>query len=439
MSEHPARETRLTIFAAGSRGDIQPCLALGKALQADGYQVRLAAPENFAAFIQQHGVEFWPLHGDVQQIMAGESGRSFMESGSRSPLKSITTMRSLLAPVVMQMAHDALQACRDAQALICLGVFSAFGQAIAAALRIPLIQIEPTPLLPTRAFAAPSWPWQGDLGPALNYFSGLVMLRVVWLWQSPFVNDFRRGLGLPPTGFSGFHRRLRAAPMLAAYSPAIIPPAPDWPPGLQVTGYLFLEDQAAWQPPPALLDFLAQGQPPVYIGFGSMAGRSPQQLTGLVSQALAQSGQRGVLLAGWGGLEAATAPTDLYMLDAAPHSWLFPRMAALVHHGGAGTTAEGLRAGVPGVIVPFIFDQPFWAARLQAAGLGMAPLPHKSLTPEKLAAAISRAVSDPDLRRRAQACGQAIRAEDGAANAVRVVRQALEEAQAPERNSQQTR
>ena len=140
-----------------------------------------------------------------------------------------------------------------------------------------------------------------------------------------------------------------------------------------------------------------------------MAGRNPEQLASLILEALAKSGQRGLLLTGWGGLRTESVPDNVFVVDAAPHSWLFPRMAAVVHHGGAGTTAEGLRAGVPAVIVPFVFDQPFWGARVKALGLGPEPIPQKKLTADRLAHAIRIAVTDPGMRQRANACGAAIR------------------------------
>jgi UDP:flavonoid glycosyltransferase YjiC (YdhE family) len=189
---------RITIFAAGSRGDIQPCLILGKGLQQAGYQIRLAAPENFRDFVEQHGVSFYPLRGDVQQIMASDTGRSFMETGGANPIKSIRAIRSMIAPIVMTMVSDLYHACLESDAIICLGVFSAFGQALSEALNIPMLQIEPTPLLPTRTFPAPSWPIQRDLGRWHNAFSGLAMLNVIWQWYRPYVNQFRQQLGLAP-------------------------------------------------------------------------------------------------------------------------------------------------------------------------------------------------------------------------------------------------
>jgi sterol 3beta-glucosyltransferase len=418
---------RITVFAAGSRGDIQPCVALSKGLQQAGYHVRLAVPENFAGFIQEHDLDFHPLRGDIQQIMASDTGRNFMEKGSLNPIKSIRAIRGMIAPIVMKMAEDAYNACRDTDALICLGVFSAFGQSIAEALRIPIINIEPTPLLPTKAFAAPSWPIQRDLGGLHNYLSGITMLQVVQLWYRPFVREFRGQLGLSTYTAARFYRIFRSTPMLSAYSPLIIPHPVDWPDSVHVTGYFFLDSQTDWQPPSKLKAFLDAGDPPVYIGFGSMAGRNPEQLARIISEALANSGQRGLLLTGWGGLHAELMPDNVFMVDSAPHSWLFPRMAAVVHHGGAGTTAEGLRAGVPTVVVPFIFDQTFWGARIKALSLGPDPIPLKKLTTDRLAKAINIAVTDSDIRQRAISCGEAIRAEDGTSNAMRIIKQYLGE------------
>ena len=421
---------KITVFAAGSQGDIQPCVVLSRGLQQAGHDVCLAAPEDFASFVQKHGVDFFRLRGDIQKIMASDTGRKFMGTGGANPIKSIRAIRTMLGPVVTQMTEDAYAACCDADAIVCLGVLSTFGQSIAEALSIPMINVEPTPLLPTRAFAAPSWPIQRDLGGLHNYLSGILMLQVIWLWYPPFVNEFRQRLGLAAYTASSFHRVLRTTPMVSAYSPSIIPHPADWPDNVHVTGYLFLDERADWQPSSELKAYLAAGDPPVYIGFGSMAGRNPEQLARLIMEALAKSGQRGLLLTGWGGFRTDLASDNVFVVDSAPHSWLFPRMAAVVHHGGAGTTAEGLRAGVPAVIVPFAFDQFFWGARLKKMGLGPDPIPQKKLTADRLAHAIRIAVTDRDMRQRASSCAEAIRAENGIGNAVRIIQRYLGESQA---------
>ena len=214
---------RITIFGAGSQGDIQPCLRLGKGLQGAGFQVLLAAPQNFADLIREQGVPFHSLRGDVQKIMAGETGQAFMEKGSANPLRSIRDMRDMVGQVAIQMAEGLLEACRDADALITLAVFAPFGKTIAEICGIPLILVEPTPVLPTRNFPAPGWIVQKDLGGIHNRLSGFVMLNVIWQWYRPFVNEFRERFGLRRMNASGFHRILASTILLSAYSPNVIP------------------------------------------------------------------------------------------------------------------------------------------------------------------------------------------------------------------------
>jgi UDP:flavonoid glycosyltransferase YjiC (YdhE family) len=184
-----------------------------------------------------------------------------------------------------------------------------------------------------------------------------------------------------------------------------------------VTGYWFLDRATEWTPPAELAAFLQAGPPPVCIGFGSMTFER-QELLEIVSEALALSGQRGVLLAGWGGLRPPELPPNLIALEWAPLAWLFPRMAAVVHHGGAGTTAEALRAAVPAVVVPFFYDQFLWADRVHALGAGPAPIPRAELTGPRLADAIRVAVTNPGMARRAKTMSEAIRSENGVARAV---------------------
>jgi len=417
---------RLTIFTAGSRGDVQPCVALGRGLQDAGYEIVLAAPENFAQFVEGNGLRFHPLRGDVQEIMASKTGRELMETGSANPLKSMRTMRTLLGPVALQMAADALAACKHSAALISLAAFAPFGKSIAEICNLPLIAVEPTPLLPTRSFPAAGWPLQRNLGSIHNRLSGYAMLYVIWQWYRPYVNIFRREHGLPPMGARSFFNILATTPLLGAYSSTVVPRPPDWPKSMNITGYWFLDSQSNWSPDTSLQEFLANGEAPVCVGFGSMAGSEAPQFTALVLDALAKSGQRGLLLTGWGGVETVAVPDDVYILESAPHDWLFPRMAAVVHHGGAGTTAEGLRAGVPTVVVPYNFDQAFWGKRVYDLGVGPKPLKRKKLYSEKLAQAIRDACTNSKMNQRADQVGDAIRQENGVARAVTIIGNYLE-------------
>jgi UDP:flavonoid glycosyltransferase YjiC (YdhE family) len=176
-----------------------------------------------------------------------------------------------------------------------------------------------------------------------------------------------------------------------------------------------------WQPPQALIEFLESGPPPVSIGFGSMVAYDKETLANLCVQALNRAQQRGILLTGWGGLQYDALPESVLAVESVPHDWLFPRVSAVVHHGGAGTTAASLRAGVPTIIVPFLIDQPFWGKRVYDLGVGPSPIPRRKLTVEQLSKAITEAITDTNMKQRAAELGRKIRAEDGIGNAVNII------------------
>ena len=217
-----------------------------------------------------------------------------------------------------------------------------------------------------------------------------------------------------------FRRDGKPLPVLYAFSPRVVPPPPDWTPDVHVTGYWFL-DRPDYAPPPELVRFLEAGPPPIYVGFGSMAGADPERTSVAVLEALERAEQRGVVATGWGGLTARAVPPHVLVTDAVPHDWLFPRVRAVVHHGGAGTTAAGLRAGKPTVICPFAVDQPFWGGRVAALDAGPKPIPAQRLTAETLADAIRLAACDPFYGQRAAEVGAAIGQEDGVGRAVEVI------------------
>jgi UDP:flavonoid glycosyltransferase YjiC (YdhE family) len=245
----------------------------------------------------------------------------------------------------------------------------------------------------------------------------------LWAHLRPLINRARCDvLGLPPFALLGppmaFFER---TPTLAAYSPRVIPRPPDWGANQHVTGYWFVDSAPDWRPPAALADFLASGPPPVCVGFGSMSDGDAAQATEVVSQAVEATGQRAVLLTGWGALRPAARSDRLFAAEAVAHDWLFPRTAGVIHHGGAGTTAAALRAGVPSVVVPFAGDQFLWGRRVFALGVGPRPIPRHKLSAGRLTAALRALADDGAMRRRAADLGAAIRAEDGVGNAVRLV------------------
>jgi sterol 3beta-glucosyltransferase len=261
------------------------------------------------------------------------------------------------------------------------------------------------------------------LGAGYNRATYRLLQRLMHWGSRPYLREWRR-LHDPDrrSRDSTPMRTARDRPVavIHGYSRHVCPRPADWPAHAMVSGWWFLPERA-WTPPAALDTFLAAGPPPVYVGFGSMAGVDPAATTAIVLAAVAQARVRAIIASGWGGIAPTEVPADVFLLDAAPHEWLFPRVAAVVHHGGAGTTAAGLRAGKPTVICPFGVDQPFWGERVRALGAGPAPIPQKRLDATRLAAAIVAATTDVAMRDAAMGLGAAIRSESGVAEAIAVI------------------
>ena len=417
---------RITVLAIGSRGDIQPLLALAVGLQKTGrHKVRFAAPDNFASLVGEYDLDFFPLGVDALKVLEKEDTVAGMESGQNTLVWVWQILRSM-RPTFEKITKNIWLSCQDAEFI----VYSTMGFGayhVAEKLGIPCAMGSPMPgLAPTRAYPSPGGVFLSlPLGGDYNLLTHELSAQLFQALTGRYINRWRREeLDLPaiPFGKYPYHQMNGLPqPVLGSYSPIVVPTPPDWSEHIHVAGYWFLDPASAWQPPAELVDFLEAGAPPVYIGFGSMANRTPQQTTQLVQEALELSGQRGVLATGWGGLSRANLPANLFILDTVPHAWLFPRMAAVVHHGGSGTTGAGLRAGVPSVLVPHMGDQPFWAKRVTELGVGPQSIPRRKLTAERLAAAITRAVTDQDMQTRTIALGERVRAEDGIVQAIEII------------------
>jgi sterol 3beta-glucosyltransferase len=413
---------RIAVIAMGTRGDVQPYIALGQGLKAAGHFVRLITHENFEQLVRSYGLEFWTVRGDVQAIMDTPEMRDLLEKGNFLAINSHTSKAAQQAAI--DWAEDGLAACQGMELLI-VGVGGLFlSLALAEKLKVPLLQAYVFPFTPTKAFPAILFPrFISKLGGQVNRLSHHLFRQIMWQGSRPGDRLARQQvLNLPAAPVLGSYRSqyLQRHPVLYGLSPSVIPQPADWT-KTHITGYWFLNEAPDWTPPEALLDFLQAGSPPVYIGFGSMGSRNPERTADVVLSAIARTGQRAILQSGWGGLSKANLPDTVFRVDSIPHSWLFPRVAAVVHHGGAGTTAAGLRAGVPTIVIPFFGDQPFWGQRVAELGVGVAPISRKQLTDERLAKAIHRAVTDQSMRQRAADLGAKIRAEDGIANAVAVI------------------
>lgn len=416
----------MTVIAIGSRGDVQPYVALGEGLAGAGYAVRIATHEPFAPLLEGRGLEFFQVGDDPAELFANERIHSMLSAGTDA-LKFMREFSALLEPITRALVRDTVAACQGADAVVLsnAGIIPGFHQ-IADALNAPYVTALLQPVRPTREFPSPFVPALPRWCPArglYNLASHHLFLRAFAYFFRGVIPLLRSEHGLPPISRRDIWRGHSEArsPILFGFSPSVIPQPRDWPAWAHVTGYWFLDAQESWQPPAELRAFLAAGPPPVYIGFGSMVTPDPRASSRLVAEALRRTGQRGILLTGAGAFAEEDLPEEMLPLHSAPHDWLFPRMAAVVHHGGAGTTSAGLRAGVPSVVVPFFADQPFWARTVYSPGVGPPPIPHRRLTATRLAEAIEHAINDAQMRARASELGAKIRAEDGVGRAVEII------------------
>lgn len=409
---------KITLLTYGSRGDVQPFLALALGLQGAGHNVWLAAPHRFESFVESYGLPFVPLAGDPEVI-----SRSLNNAGT-NPIAMVRSISDYIFKIAPQVSRAAFEACEDADLLVHSFLFTVGAHSWAFERGLPDVSVQTFPMFaPTRAFPNVAFP---KVPPGwLSYFSHWLATRVFWYGGNSGYGPVRRAnpdIPYPRKLYWPFtdtpqHPR---TPLLFAYSPSVLPRPQEWGASVHVTGYFNLDLQGTYEPPAALAEFLAVGAPPVCVTFGSMMHREEANIYRTVLEAIAALGERAILLSGWGDLPSLLTSEDVLALEAAPHDWLFPRCKAVIHHGGAGTTAASLRAGIPNVVVPFAADQPFWGARVHALEAGPAPIPVRKLTVERLVAALSESGSGR-LRSGAEAIGRAIRAEDGVGTAVRLI------------------
>jgi len=410
----------IVILAAGSRGDIQPCVALGRGLADRGEKVRLVASARYESLATEAGLEFAALSTDPTEILSSPEGQAWL-AGGRNPVKFVRNFKRIIGPVADRLMAEALAACKDADLLLAPTIGFA-GEHLGAHLGIPHAIIHFQPSQPTGAFPHPLLPAKLRLGRAANRATFHAVDQIAWQFLRPFINPWRRDeLGLPKLPLRGPMRQVRKSgvPVLCCFSEHVVPRPPDWPSYVHVTGYWFVDAAADWTPPSDLASFLEAGPPPVYIGFGSMVPKDPEQTWATVRAAVRKAGQR-ALISGDPAVLPSDTSGDILAISDVPHAWLFPRTAAVVHHGGAGTTAAGLRAGVPTIVCPFFGDQPYWGERVAALHAGPSPLPIRTLTADALAAALHAAQS-PTIKAAAARLGTDISAESGTAQACNII------------------
>ncbi|MFF4345727.1 glycosyltransferase [Streptomyces sp. NPDC001530] len=406
-------------MTAGSRGDVAPYTGLGHGLWRAGHEVTLVTHGCFEPLVAGSGVGFHALPVDPRVELESARGRGLHRSstGAGKLIRVVEMARALVG----QMTDDLIEAAHSSDVLLLSSSLGPLGHAVAEGLSLPSMGVYLQPLAPTREFAPPvtgvrSW------GPAVNRAAGHVVNVAVERVFAQTVRTLRARLGLPRLG-PGAVRRGRERqgwPVQHGFSPLVVRRPCDWRPGLDVTGYWWPYDGADAQLSSPLRDFLDAGPPPVFVGLGSATVPDPERLSAEVVRALRAAGLRGVIQRGWGELRATG--DDMFTVGEVPHSLLFPRMAAVVHHAGAGTTAAGLRAGVPAVPVPIQFDEGFWAARLVSLGVAPTALPLRGLSSARLTSALVRATTEPSYRRCARALATRIRGEDGVGPVAEAVR-----------------
>ncbi|XP_022158103.1 sterol 3-beta-glucosyltransferase UGT80A2-like isoform X4 [Momordica charantia] len=420
MADVPAiPPLQIVMLIVGTRGDVQPFVAIGKRLQEYGHRVRLATHANFKDFVLSTGLEFFPLGGDAK-VLADYmvKNKGFFPSGP----SEIHTQRNHLKDIIFSL----LPACQDvdpeskipfkADAIIANP--PAYGHTqVAEALRLPLHIFFTMPWTPTSDFPHPLAHVKHPIGYRLSYN---VVDTLIWLGIRDIINSFRRKkLKLRRISYlSGHYSTPPDLPYGYIWSPHLLPKPKDWGPKIDVVGFCFLDLASNYEPPSSLVEWLEAGERPIYIGFGSLPVEQPQEMTRIIVEALEITGRRGIINKGWGGLGSLAEPKEfVYVLDNCPHDWLFPRCMAVVHHGGAGTTSAGLKAACPTTIVPIFGDQLFWGERVHARGLGPPPIPIAQFSLENLIDAINFML-DPKVKERAVELAKAMESEDGVGGAV---------------------
>ncbi|CAG8019211.1 unnamed protein product [Penicillium salamii] len=392
----------IVIQIVGSRGDVQPFIALGNELLRYGHRVRLATHDMFEGFVRESGLEFYPIGGDPRELMA------YMV---KTP-GLIPSMKSLRAGEIRRkrvMIREMLDGCWSS----CIEPDMVTGRPFVAdaiianppsfahvhcaqALSIPVHLMFTMPWTNTRSFPHPLANFNAD-GPDQdfkNYASYDIVNWLTWQGTGDVVNRWRKDLDLDEVAtFEGPHlARILKVPFTYCWSPALVPKPVDWPSHIDVCGFFF-RDTPSYEPPKDLQDFLASGPPPIYVGFGSIVLQDPVMINAIIVEAVKAAGVRAIISKGWSNLKGNDTE-NIYFIGDCPHEWLFQHVAAVVHHGGAGTTACGLRNAKPTIIVPFFGDQPFWGAMVAAAGAGPAPIPCHELSVDILAEGIKYCLTD---------------------------------------------
>jgi sterol 3beta-glucosyltransferase len=394
-----------------------------------GHEITICTCAHFAPIIREAGIDYAYLNNDLIDFMHTPEGKILLGNAGNSweTLATLASMVSKFGNLQERQMADLWAACKQTAPDLILYHLKALGAPdFAEKLGVPCMLAFWLPIyVPTTRFPAMGFP-ELPLGPGYRWLTYLIIRRIL-LIMSRRVGKWRIRNGLSPRS-PGSRMRLpdgRPIPALHGFSRHIIPRPEDWPETAIVTGFWFLNQAEDWNPPRSLTEFLSRGEPPVYFGFGSIFGRYPKQVTEILLEAVRRTGVRAIFARGWGGLEPndSAQSESVMFIEAAPHGWLFPRVSAIVHHGGCGTTAAGLLAGKPNIICPFFGDQPFWGRHVERLRVGPSPIPQKRLSVESVCHAIDMVINDASMRQNAAVLGRRLGKEDGISNAVAFITQ----------------
>lgn len=415
-----SRPSNIVLLTIGSRGDVQPYIALGKKMLKEGHNVKIVTHAEFEDWIVSHGLSFGLIAGDPSELM------SLMVSNPTISYSWIKEAKAKFTNWIDEVLKTSWKACQDADLLIespsCMS-----GIHIAEKLQIPYFRAFTMPWTRTRAYPHAFLVPDQKHGGAYNYMTHVAFENGYWKGISSQVNRWRvKDLGLPKTSLSAIEQY--NVPFLYNMSPAVFPPSVDFPEWVTVTGYWFLDEANTYEPPKELTDFISKARKDkkkiVYIGFGSIVVEDPKALTQAIVDAVIDADVRCILNKGWSdrlgkktGVEIEL-PDEVYNSGNVPHDWLFTQIDAAVHHGGSGSTGASLRAGLPTIIKPFFGDQKFYGNRVEDLGCGVNL---KQLTSQHLSNALKKVTTNKRIIEKAKNIGEQIRSEDGVSKAIATI------------------
>lgn len=403
----------LIIATTGTRGNVQPYLAVGKELKKRGNRITVATHEDYRTLVESHGLGFRSVCGSYREIFTSPAALRWIAS-SRNPIKFARGFRKLFEPVAEDWINEFDSALADADGVIVNAIAVAALTALESR-KIPRVILFTAPSVPSGRLGITSLPRIPFLAAWAERSINRLVLDQAWsvgkTAQARFLE--RHDLQLPPKPL--WRENLdRGIGHLHLFSEAIIPRPADWPECAEITGFCFLDAPEYWQAPAALIEFINAGAPPIYVTYGSQSGMDPVTLSAITRDAIRSTGQRAVIGINKEKIAGAKDLENMFFVDDIAYDWLFPRMAAIVHYGGAGTASAALRAGKPSVVTPFFSDQHFWARRLAKLGVSPPPVPKNHLNSNRLANELLSLVLEPSYARRAAEISRLIQSEDGA-------------------------